>query len=64
MPVLFASKAGFHVPVIPLLDDAGNGLAPPAHCAGIALKVGVTGAVIVTVTCAVVAHCPALGVKV
>ena len=64
VPVLFASKAGLHVPVIPLVDDAGNGLAPPAHCAGIAVKVGVTCGLIVTVSVAVVAHWPALGVKV
>ena len=64
--MLFGSKAGDQVPVIAgtLVDDVGNGLVPPSHCAGIALKVGVTFGVIVTCSVVVLAHCPASGVNV
>ena len=57
--------AGLQVPVIPLVDVPGNvGAADPAQKAGIALKVGVTFGVTVTLKVVVVAHCPAPGVKV
>jgi hypothetical protein len=51
-------NAGDHVPVIAgvLVDDDGSGLVPPSHCAGIALKVGVTLGVIVTCSVVVLAH--------
>src|SRR5678815_2891159 len=62
--VVLGSKAGLHVPVMLLVDVVGSGLVPPAHCAGIAANVGVTGWLIVTVTCVVVAHWPAAGVNV
>src|SRR5678816_3564312 len=62
--VVLGSKAGLHVPVMLLVDVVGSGLVPPAHCAGIAANVGVTGCLIVTVTCVVVAHWPAAGVNV
>ena len=51
--VLFGSNAGVHVPVMLLVDTVGNGLVPPAHCAGIAANVGATADVIVTVICVV-----------
>jgi hypothetical protein len=64
--VALGLKAGDHVPVIAgvLVEDEGNGLLPPSHCAGIALNVGVTFGVIVTWSVAVLAHCPAVGVNV
>ena len=56
--------AGDQVPLKPLIEVAGKLIASPAQIAGIALKVGVTGWLTVTVSVAVVAHCPAVGVKV
>ena len=59
--------AGLHVPVIAdvLVELAGNiGAVVPLQKAGIAAKVGVVGVVTVVVKVAVVAHCPAVGVKV
>ena len=45
--VLF--NAGLHVPVIPLLEVAGNAASvAPAQISGTAVNAGVTGAVIVT----------------
>jgi hypothetical protein len=56
---------GLHVPVMPLLDIAGNaGAAAFWHSGAIAVKVGVICGLIVTLKVAVVAHCPADGVKV
>jgi hypothetical protein len=57
--------AGDHVPVIPLVDvvgKVGNGVL--IQIGAIAVKVGVTGAVIGTDKVAVLAHCPAFGVNV
>ncbi len=57
--------AGDHVPVIPLFDVVGKAaIAAPLHCAATAVKVGVTFGVMVMVIVVVVAHCPAVGVKV
>ena len=61
--VLF--KAGAQVPVMPLLEVVGNGdKAVPEQIAATGLNVGVIFGLIVMVSVAVVAHCPALGVKV
>jgi hypothetical protein len=57
--------AGFHVPVIPLLDVVANAGAPEFWQSGpIAVNVGITGAVITTVMVVLVPHSPLLGVKV
>ena len=63
--VVLLTVAGLHVPLIPLVELAGNiGAVVPLQKAGIAAKVGVVGVVTVVVKVAVVAHCPAVGVKV
>ena len=57
--------AGLHVPVIPLLDNAGNaGALEFWHNGPIAENVGVTCGSMIMVNVAVVAHCPAAGVNV
>ena len=57
--------AGDHVPVIPLFDVVGKaGITEPLHFGVTAVKVGVTFGVMVIVMVVVVAHCPAVGVKV
>jgi hypothetical protein len=59
--------AGLHVPVILLVDVVGNvGTVPPEQIARAVpkLNVGVMFGFTVTVNVAVVAHCPAVGVKV
>jgi hypothetical protein len=59
--------AGLHVPLIPLLDVLGNaGTVPPLQIVNVVpkLNVGVLLALTVTVNVCVVAHCPAVGVKV
>jgi hypothetical protein len=66
-PVVLSIVAGLHVPVIAgvLVELAGNvGAVVPLQKAGIAAKVGVVFGVTVVVKVAVVAHCPASGVKV
>ena len=64
-PVVLLTVAGLHVPLIPLVELAGNvGAVVPLQKAGIVAKVGVVGVVTVVVKVAVVAHCPAVGVKV
>jgi len=61
--VLF--KAGAHVPLIPLLEVVGNAVkVAPEQIGATAVKVGVTCGFTVMVSVVVVAHCPALGVKV
>ncbi len=61
--VLF--KAGAHVPLIPLLDVVGNAVkVAPEQIGATAVKVGVMFGFTVMVSVVVVAHCPALGVKV
>ena len=57
--------AGAHVPEIPLLDVVGStGAADPLQIAGTAVKVGTTCGFTVTVSVAVVAHNPDVGVNV
>ena len=59
------SKAGAHVPVIPLLEVVGNGAnVAPEQIGVTAVNVGVTLVFTVIVSVAVVAHCPGSGVKV
>ena len=59
------SKAGAHVPVIPLLEVVGNGVrVEPEHIGATAVNVGVILGLTVIVKVAVVAHCPGSGVKV
>jgi hypothetical protein len=53
-----------HDPVIPLFEVAGKVNVPPLQIGATCVKVGVTGVFTVTVIEAVVAHCPASGVKV
>ena len=56
---------GLHVPANALLDVDGNvGAVLFWHSGPIAVKVGVSCGVITTFIVAVVAHCPAVGVKV
>ena len=64
---MLLTAAGFQVPVMLglFVEEVGNvGAAVPEQKAGTALKVGVTGGFTVTLSVAVVAHCPAVGVKV
>ena len=50
---------------MPLLEVVGNGFnVPPEQMGAIALKVGVIFGLTVMVRVVVVAHCPAVGVKV
>jgi hypothetical protein len=61
--VLFS--AGAQVPAIPLLEVVGSGASvAPEHIGATAVNVGVTFGLTVIVKVAVVAHCPAVGVKV
>ena len=64
--VFVLSTAGLHVPVMAgvLLELVGKLMVPPLQIGAIWVKVGVTGWFTVTVIVAVVAHCPAAGVKV
>ena len=58
-------NAGVQVPVIPFSDVVGNAdSVPPEQIAATGLKVGVMFGLTVMVNVAVVAHCPAAGVKV
>ena len=58
-------KAGDHVPEIPLFDVVGKAAkVAPEQMGATAVKVGVTCGLTVMVKVVVVAHCPALGVKV
>ena len=58
-------SAGDHVPVIPSSDVVCNGeSAPPEQIGAIAAKVGMTAGLTVIVNVVVMAHCPAVGVKV
>ena len=59
------SKAGDHVPVMPLFDVVGSGdKAAPEQIGATAVNVGVTFGLTVMVNVVVVAHCPAVGVNV
>jgi len=63
--VAVLSSAGDQVPVIPLFDVVGNGLSvAPEQIGATALNVGAMFGLTVIVNVAVVAHCPAVGVKV
>jgi hypothetical protein len=63
--VAVLSKAGAHAPVIPLLEVVGNAdKVAPEQMGATALNVGVMFGLTVIVNVAVVAHCPAVGVKV
>jgi hypothetical protein len=63
--VAVLSKAGDQVPAIPLFDVVGNAVSVvPAQIGATALNVGVTFGLTVIVSVVVVAHCPAVGVKV
>ncbi|MCZ8189773.1 MAG: hypothetical protein O9326_08520 [Microcystis sp. LE19-338.1B] len=58
-------SAGAHVPEIPLFDVVGKATTvAPAQIGATAVKVGVTCGLTVMVKVVVVAHCPAVGVKV
>jgi hypothetical protein len=63
--VVVLSKAGAHVPVIPLFEvvDSGDKVAPE-QIGATAVNVGVMLELTTIVIVAVVAHCPAVGVKV
>ena len=55
--VVLSTVAGDQVPVIPLIDVVGNtGAVDPLHIGAMAVKVGVTLGVTVTVRVVVVAH--------
>ncbi len=59
------SKAGAHVPLIPLVEVVGSGASgSPEQIAATAANVGVTSGLTVTVKVVVIAHWPAVGVKV
>ena len=61
--VLF--NAGDHVPEMPLFEVSGKAAkVAPVQIGATAVKVGVTCGFTVMVNVVVVAHCPALGVKV
>jgi hypothetical protein len=56
---------GVQVPEIPLVEVVGNAdIAAPEQYGPTDAKVGVTCGVMVIVSVVVVAHCPAVGVKV
>ena len=61
--VLFS--AGDQAPLIALFDDVGNAvIISPEQIAGTAVNVGFTAGSTVIVNVVVLAHCPAVGVKV
>ncbi len=55
---------GDHVPEKPLVEEGGNDSAALEQIGSMELKVGAVGGLTLTVKVAVVAHCPAVGVKV
>ncbi len=58
-------NAGDHVPEMPLFDVSGKAVnEDPEQIGATAVNVGVTCGFTVIVNVVVVAHCPALGVKV
>ena len=58
-------SAGDQVPVKPLVDVVGNAdKVAPEHIGATAVNVGVMFGLTVIVNVVVVAHCPAVGVKV
>ena len=59
------SSAGAHVPVMPLLEVVGRAVkVAPEQIGATAVNVGVIFGLTVIVNVVVVAHCPAVGVKV
>ena len=63
--VAVLSKAGDQVPVIPLLEVVGSAVSvAPEQIGATALNAGVMFGFTVMVKVVVVAHCPAVGVKV
>ena len=59
------SSAGDQVPVTPLVDVSGNVFSSaPEHTGATGSKVGTILVLTETIIVAVVAHCPAAGVKV
>ena len=63
--VVVLSKAGDQVPVIPFVEVVGSAVrVAPEHIGATALNVGVMFGLTVIVNVVVVAHCPAVGVKV
>jgi hypothetical protein len=63
--VAVLSSAGDHEPVMPLFDVVGSAVSVvPAQIGATAINVGVIFGLTVIVNVAVVAHCPAVGVKV
>ena len=65
MVVAVLFNAGDQVPVIPLLEVVGNGVrVAPEQIAATGVNAGVMFGLTVMVNVAVVAHCPAVGVKV
>jgi hypothetical protein len=63
--VVLLTVAGLQVPVIPLVEVVGKiGAVAPLHIAAIVANVGVTIGLTVTVMILVVAHNPAVGVKI
>jgi len=58
-------RVGDHAPVMPLIDVVGSAdNVAPEQIAATCAKVGVTAGLTVMVMVAVLAHCPAVGVKV
>ena len=65
MVVAVLFSAGDQVPVIPLVEVVGKAVSvAPEQIAGTVANVGVMFGLTVMVNMAVVAHCPAVGVKV
>src|SRR6478735_471091 len=63
--VAVLSSAGAQLPVMPLFEVVGKGVkVAPEQIGATAVNVGVTFGLTVIVNVAVVAHCPAPGVKV
>jgi len=63
--VAVLSKAGAQVPVMPLVDVAGNGAnTAPEQIGVMALNVGIMFGLTTIVNVVMVAHCPAIGVNV
>ena len=63
--VVVLSSVGAHVPVIPLLEVVGSSVSvAPEQIGPTAVNVGVILELTTIVIVAVVAHCPASGVKV
>ena len=63
--VAVLSRAGDQIPVMPFVDDSGNAESTaPEQMGATAANVGTMFGLTVMVSVAVVAHCPAVGVKV